>query len=273
MIGGLVTMLTIFDFKSYKTYLLEICSQERGALTRLSEAAECQKSYLSLCLKGKNNITLDHAYGISEYLQLTSSEQQYFFLLLDKEKAGTVRLQRHLEAQLKGLSREAYRLKNQQKDTHIISEQMSELAFYYSNWMAMAIHTLTSIGDYQSVEALAERLKLTVSAVQILLTELEKAGLVTQHRGKYKWGSGNLHLADNSPWIATHHANWRLRAIDNCQRRDGEASHYTAIQSMSVEDFEVLKKKIAMFIKEFNKVSDPSEPEEAYCFSIDFFRV
>lgn len=266
-------MAHIFDFKSYKTYLTQVCSQERGALTRLSEAAQCQKSYLSACLTGKNNLTLDHALGISEYLQMTESEQNYFFLLLDKEKANTPQLRRHLEDKLKNLSREAYRLKNQQKNTHVVTEEMSGLAFYYANWMATAIHTLTSITGYQSVEEIAKRLNIHPSMAKVIIAELEKQQLVIEQRGKYKWGSGNLHLTDSSRWISTHHTNWRLRTIDNCQKGDPESTHYTAIQSMSLEDFEVLKKKIAGFIKEFNKVSDPSEPEEAFCFSIDFFKI
>lgn len=266
-------MLNIFDFKSYKAFLQSVVEQERGSLTRLAEAAECQKSYLSYCLRGKGNLTLDHALGISEHLQFIDREQEYFFLLIELEKAGTVKLRRHLEQKAKALSRESFRLKNQQKDTHIISEEMSGLAFYYAHWMATAIHTLTSIDDYQTEQKIAERLRSDVLFVRSFLAELERQGLVTQARGKYRWASGNLHLADSSRWVGTHHVNWKLRAIENCQKNDSEASHYTAIQSMSVDDFEILKKKIASFIKEFNKVSDPSTPEEAFCFSIDLFKI
>lgn len=266
-------MVNIFDFTSYKGYLTEICNQERGLLTRLSEAAPCQKSYLSSCLNGKNNLTLDQVLGISEFLQLTETEQSYFFLLLEKEKAGTPKLRRHLDEKLKGLSREAYRLKNLQKDTHIISEAMSGLSFYYANWMATAIHTLTSINAYQTSEHIAQRLGLHPQMATAILGELEKQSLVIQQRGKYRWNAGNLHLSDSSQWISTHHTNWRLRAVDNCHRKDPESSHYTAVQSMSLEDFETLKKKIAGFIKDFNKISDPSDPEEAFCLNIDFFKI
>lgn len=265
-------MANIFDFKSYKAFLNEICKNERGALTRLSDAAPCQKSYLSACLKGKGNITLDHAFGIGEYLELSEEEQNYFFLLLDKERAGTPKLRRHLEDRLKSLSREAYRLKNQQQATHILSQE-SGMFFYYANWLATAIHTLTSIGEFQSPESISKRLQIPVDTIRFVLLDLAKQDFVIEQKGKYRWNSGNLHLADTSHWISNHHMNWRLRAIDNCNKRDGDASHYTAIQSLSLEDFEILKRKIATFIKEFNKVSDPSPSEEAFCFSIDLFRI
>ncbi|MNK06257.1 hypothetical protein D3C87_241500 [compost metagenome] len=266
-------MKNIFDYKSYKPYLADHCDQERGLLTRLSEAGGCQKSYLSACLKGKNQITLDHAFGMAELLGLSDSEQNYFFLLIEKEKANTPKLKRHLEMKLKDLSREAYRLKNQQANAVIVTETASDLGAYYSTWLATAIHTLTSIGGLQSVSQIAKRLNISPEHTQGLLQQLEKLDLVKRQGEKYIWNSGNIHLADNSTWISQHHSNWRLRAIDSTQRRTAEAMHYTAIQSMSEEDFEVLKKKIAQFINEFNKVSDPSEPQDGFCFSIDFFKV
>lgn len=266
-------MSGIFDFKSYKDYFTELCNSERGLLTRLAEAGECQKSYLSACLKGKNHLTLDHAFGMAEYLKMTDAEQEYLFLLIEKDKASTHKLKRKLEMKLRDLSREAYRLKNQQSDTIVISNTDSSVGTYYSNWFLTAIHTLTSINKYQTLDQIGKRLGLPGEAVQVFISHLQALDLVKKEGTHYKWNSGNLHLADNSSWISSHHLNWRLRSVENIQRRSPGATHYTAIQSMSEEDFEKLKRKIANFIKEFNKVSDPSTPEEAFCFSIDFFKV
>lgn len=266
-------MAVIFDFKSYKNFLVDLCSSERGLLTRLAEAGECQKSYLSACLKGKNHLTLDQAFGMAEYLQMTEAEQEYLFLLIEKEKASTHKLKKKLEGKLLELSREAYRLKNQQKDTIVISNTDSSIGAYYSNWTLTAIHTLTSINRYQSAEQIGKRLNLPTAVAQVFLTQLQALELVKKEGSHYKWNSGNIHLADNSSWIPSHHLNWRLRAIENVQKRDMASTHYTSIQSMSADDFEILKRKIANFIKEFNKVADPSVPEEAFCLNFDFFKI
>lgn len=267
-------MANIFDFKTYKDYLLALTEGERGMLTRLAEAASCQKSYLSTCLKGKTQLTLDHAFGISEYLELSDAEKEYFLLLVEKDKAGTLALKRHLEEKIKKLSREAYRLKNQQKSAVVISDGVTpEIAFYYGSYLGTAIHMLTSVDEYQTLSAISKRLNLPAETCQVLLQQLEAQDLVKKQGTHYKWNSANIYLADNSPWIANHHQNWRLRAIDNVQKRDEEATHYSSIQSMSKDDFEKLKKKIAQFIKEFNQVADPSVPEEAFCVNIDFFKI
>ena len=265
--------MNIFDFKSYKEYLNAVCENERGALTRLAEAGECQKSYLSTCLKGKNQLNLDQAFGMSEYLQLTDHEQDYFFLLIEKEKAVTPKLKRRLETKVRDMAREAFRLKNQAKDSVIVTEGSSDIGFYYSTWLPTALHTLASVNRFQTSASMAKRLSMTPEALVPFLGYLEKMDMVKRSGDKYKWNSSNIHLADSSAWIQTHHTNWRLRAIDNVQKNDAEASHYSAIQSFSEADFDKLKRKIAAFIKEFNSVSDPSDPEEAFCFNIDLFRV
>ncbi|MFV8256327.1 DUF4423 domain-containing protein [Bdellovibrio bacteriovorus] len=265
--------MNIFDFKSYKTFLRAYCDSERGALTRLSEAANTQKSYLSACLNGKGQLSLDQAFGVAEYLNMSDYEQDYFYLLIDKEKAVTPALRRRLESKAKDMSREAFRLKNQQKDSVIVTEQDSNIGFYYATWLATAIHTLTSVPQFQSIASLEKRLNLNKASVATIIGYLEKMELIKKSGDKYRWNSSNIHLEDSSVWISSHHTNWRARAMDNVQKNDREATHYSSIQSFSEEDFEKLKKKIAYFISDFNKVADPSEPEDAYCFNIDLFRV
>lgn len=269
-------MTFIFDFRSYKKYLRAVCEEERGRLSRLSEAADCQKSYLSSCLRGKNNLTLDQAFGIAQYLKLSDHWQSYFFLMIDRERATTALLQKKLDVKIKEMAREAYRLKHHQINTAIVTETAQNFGAYYSGWLMTAIHTLTSVPRFQSVEQIAQRLGLSQEQVFRVLSDLVALGLVKNELKSYRWQSGNIHLPDSSPWISSHHTNWRMRAaqsIQATQRFESQDLHSTLIQSMSESDFELLKTKIIKFMKEFTAVSDPSDPEEAYCFNIDFFKV
>src|SRR6516225_4157730 len=126
--------MIIFEFKSYKEFLKAYCKSERGALSRLAEAADCQKSYLSICMTGKGQLSLDQAYGIAEHLGLSDAEVDYFFLLIDKDKASTPKLKKKLETKIKDLARESFRLKNQQRESVIINEPNHDVGFYYSTW-------------------------------------------------------------------------------------------------------------------------------------------
>ncbi len=266
-------MKSIFDYKDYKNFLKALCQEQRGLLTKLATAAECQKSYFSSCLKDKCHLTLDHIHGISEFLSLGEQEESYFFLLFEKDKCTTLKLKRKLENKLKLISREAFRLKNQQEGALIIKDSEIGLSEYYSSWIFMAIHSLTSINKYQSIEKISEKLMLSKATTEYHLQQLIKLDLVKFENNKYFWNTFNMHLSDDSNWINRHHNNWRINCIHKLQKKDGESLHYTVVQSMSESDFEILKKKIAQFIKEFNKISDPSNPEESYNLNIDFYRL
>jgi uncharacterized protein (TIGR02147 family) len=271
----MVVMTNIFEFRNYRDYIQALCNSQRGYLTVLADAAGCAKSYLSSCLKEKCHLTLDHIYGIAEYLQMNDQEEEYFFLLLEKDKCSTLKLRKKLETKLKELSREAFRLKNQQSSSLIVQDNnhSSGLGQYYSVSTYIAIHSLTAIDRYQTLDKMAERLLLPKAVVQYYLDELIKMDLVKKDGVRYKWNTFSIHLADDSAWITTHHSNWRVSAMQNLQKRDHTALHYSLVQSISEADFEVLKKKMSQFIKEFAKVATPSASEESYNFNIDFYKI
>lgn len=263
----------IYDYFSYKDFLNELCQSERGLLTRLAEAAPCQKSYLSGVLKGKMQLTLDHVFGICQFLECTDDEEDYFFLLLEKDRASSHLLKKKLDKKIRSFSSQQYKLKNQNIAQVVQHEQNSDLNIYYSNWIYTAMHIFTSVGKFQTIAALAKRMQLDAEVIKVHLDYLVQSGFVEKKGEQYKWGSVDLHLPDNSYWISNHHLNWRLKAMEDFQKRKPESLHYTMIQSLSEEDFEKLKKKIVHFLKDFAKVADPSTPEEVFNFNIDFFKI
>lgn len=266
-------MIYIFDFKSYKDYLKKICHLQRGNLSRLAEAAGVQKSYLSACLNGKNNISHDQAYGISLHLKLSENEQEYLFLLLEKSHAATPQLQKHLIAKIKQISEEAQKIKSQLNDTKIITNKNDDLSEYYLNWFYSAIHSLTSIKKFQTVETISSRLGIPPHLTDFFLKKLVLLKLIKKEGIYYRWNSSNIHLEETNPLLISYHSSWRLRATEDCAKMQSSSFHYTSTQSLSVSDFEILKKKIGNFIKDFNKTSDPSIPEESFCLNIDFFKI
>lgn len=267
-------MKDVFSYKSYPQYLEHLCQSERGTLSRLSEAAGCQKSYLSTCLKGKTLLTMDHAFGIADYLKMSEQEKDYFFLLVEKERASTPGFRKYCEKKLIDFSREAYRLKNQTRDTVILStNESAQIAFFYQTWLPAAAHMLSSVPRYQNIKKMAARLQTSEELVLAVLEELKKHTLVEQKDQNFLWSSSNVHLPDDNPLIINHHQNWRLRAINDIQKSSKDSLHYSVVQSMSEEDFEVVKKRVSSYIKNFHSIADPSVPEEAYCFNIDLFKV
>lgn len=269
-------MLSPFEFKSYKTFLRKLLDQaeNRGLMSRLSEAADCQRPYLSKVLQHDSEVQLtpDHMYGICEYLGLSEAESNFLKLLLEHERASNAKYRQSLEKRIAHAKAQHLNLKNQTGKEQV-STGADPMAFYYSYWLYAALHVAVSIPGVQTTAKLASKFSLPESMIENHLLSLEKAGLVKKNRDKWNWQSGDIHLEKDSYWILPHHMNWRNQAVQDIALRIPDATHYSVVQSISSTDFEVLRLKIVEWIKQFQKVSSPSAPEELVCLNLDFFKI
>lgn len=49
--------------------------------------------------------------------------------------------------------------------------------------------------------------------------------------------------------------------------------HYTAVQSLSRQDYEKLKQQFLKGLDNYRSVANPSQEEELVCLALDFFKV
>lgn len=262
-----------FSYQSYKDYLRALAKNERGFLTQMAAAAGCERSYFSRVLTSEVHLTPDHGFRLSQFLHLKSREQEYFLLLVERDRSGDKKYQQYLLEKMSDLKKEFEDLSARvQKPVIQYSNQEMQ---YQSHWLNTAIHVLTSAPDYQTVTALAEKLEVSVSVIERHLQFLVSTDYVDRRvdsRGEryiYKQGAG--HTPKNSPLTWIHHQNWRHQAVQNAQNIDSRGLHYTNVQTVSREDFELLKNMVLELIENMSRVSDPSAPEEMMVFACDFF--
>lgn len=270
-------MENIYKFKSYKELLKAYIASSplRGVQTKLAQAAGCQTAYLSKVLQrgSKVQLTPDHIFGICEYMQLSSDETKYMHLLLEKERASQVRYKKKLEAEISETQEQILRLKKQ-LDNKTISTNTIVHEIYYSHWLYSALHIAVSIPSLQSISALSKYLGVSKKKINRCLEWLESQGFVqSKSSGVWVWKKGNIHLADDSPFIPVHHSNWRVRALQDFNQENQSSLHYSVVQSISRKDYEQLKFMMVEWIKMFQKVSSPSDPEELVNFNLDFYVV
>lgn len=266
-------MKNVYKFDTYKDFLREmlISAGKRGQLTRAAEALHCQRSYLSRVIAEGLHLTPDHAFKLALFLRLSADECEYFQTLVDFERAGDPQYRAHLQQRLAGMKRqhESVQQRAARADFSLDTLQVS----YFSTWLWSALHFLTSIPAYQSLEALANRLGARPDFLRRHLEQLAAQGFVEERGGRWFYKKGEFHAPKDSPLVVLHHQNWRARAVQDAQDITGDSIHFTAVQTVSKKDFERIKGLLLNFIEEASRIAGPSQPEEGIAITCDVFKI
>jgi len=242
-----------------------------GLISKMASAAGCQRSHLSRVLKGQIHLTLEQANGLCDFFDLNDDESEYFLALVELARAGTPSLKARIKKKLERIKRSQEDL-SRRLNQPSIGIQEKEVT-YYSAWYWTAIHIIVSIPQYQSVKTIAQRLSMDESTVRFCLETLEQFGFVKKQGATWQFASQSIHLPKRSPLIGIHHSNWKSRSLLSAQNPSDDGVHYTVVQSLSKEDYTVLKHMLVETIDNFSAIASPSKEEELICFSCDLFKV
>lgn len=190
-----------------------------------------------------------------------------------KERVGLKELQEHYLDKLKQMQKNKKDLNAEIKTSKLVLEAEQEVK-YYSNWLYAAVRILSDLPSCQKVSRLSEILK--VSRKQIIeagefLSQIEAA---KYQSGKIIGLKKNIHLDKASPFTFIRQQCWRLKALDNFQRKHQKDYYFNALMTLDQNQVVHLKNKIESFVKEMAKESSGGEePSEALCLNIDFFQI
>lgn len=265
----------LFDFNDYRSYLREwlIESKDRGDLnlSRLAKAAEVHSTFLSHVLKGTKQLSLEQSQVISETLQHSRLEREYFFTLVQLDRAGTKKLREYwldkkqeVEAKKNNLS--------QRFDQHqeLTSDQKAQ---FYSSWIYLAAWLCTSMSGGETVSDVSARFNLHRNQAEEILLFLVSAGLCKEQGGRYTMSEKHVHVSNESPFVTKHHMNWRMNALQRMDVRKENELFFSAPMAISQKDFETLREKINKVVKDVVDTAKASQAEEIVCLNIDFYRV
>ncbi len=265
----------LYKHNEYKEFLKEYIKihKKPGIMSELALAAGCDRTYFSqvLNLTSKIQLTPDHANGLAEYFQLKTAEEDYFLLLVHKERAVGEKYKAKLEIKIRELQKKSLNLTDNLKEKNIKISTESLLK-YYSEWTYSAVHILTAIQSYQTIESISDKLSLRKEKTRIILSELVDMKLVVREGNKFVYTGDNLHAANSSVFNFQNHLNWRLKALETSHSAD-ENTHYTSVFAINRSDWPRLRKKLLSFIDEQRKQIGASGSEEVYCFCADLFEV
>ncbi|MCB9072563.1 MAG: TIGR02147 family protein [Bdellovibrionaceae bacterium] len=265
--------MKIFEFNSYidvVRYQMKENSSVRGYQSRLAEAAGVHSSFLSRVLTESVHLTPDQAAYLASFWRLTELEADYFLGLVNLARAGSPVLRKAIERQIIELKQKNEDIAGRLKKTKKIT---NEGGMYYSSWHYSAIHMLAMIPQFNSIQGIAERLGLTEATVISAFALLEELGLVERHGSSWKVRERDIHLPNHASWAPVYHSLWRQRSAYRALDRRDEDLRFTALHSLSYDDFQRIKEEIRFVIEKIRNIAAPSKEEDVFVLHIDTYKL
>lgn len=266
--------LNVFEYSIYRAFLkawLDAAKAHKTSnLSRLAESIGVHPTFLSHVLAGDKDLSLEQASLMSEHFGFTRLEQEYFFVLIQLERAGHEKLRQYWQEKKRSIEAEKNRL-SQRFDPH---QQLTleQKAIFYSSWKYAAIWSSTAIEDGQTLDEIAERFKMGRENAAEVVQFLLQSGLCSEVAAVYSIGKVHIHVPNESPLVVKHHTNWRMRAVHKMDERDVDELFFTSPMSVAKTDFAIMREKLNSLIKDVVDVAKVSKAEEVVCLNIDFFR-
>lgn len=161
----------VYEYTDYKRFLQAafeaLPKKGRGQARQLAEHLRVHPVVVSQVLSGKRDFSHEQALDVAGYLGLDDRATDYFTTLVLKARAGTKRLEAHLNKKLEALRKEATAIRTKfARDRKLSSEEMG---VFYSNWYYSGVRLLTSVPGFDNVDAIAGRFGLARAKVVSIL--------------------------------------------------------------------------------------------------------
>lgn len=264
--------MVIFDSNKYRAIIsgrVKLFPKKgHGQYAKLANFIGVHTTLLSQILHGAKDLTVEQAAKACEFFGFTKLETKYFIGLVRWERAGTQQLKNIIYEELEEIRNQSLDLAKRIPNIEKLSE--SDEAIFYSNWYYMAVKLLTSIDGFNDVESISQKLNVPRKTVIHVLEFLVRCRLCVAENGLYKMGPQRTHVAADSPLVARHHINWRLKNMEKLNSISSDEIVYTSPVTISRGDAKVIRKKIVEFIEEFSAKVVASGSEEFFVLNIDW---
>ena len=258
-----------FVFTHYRECLKNLLHAERGKISEFAKKLNCQPSYLSQVISGNVHLSLEHAAAISRFVEWNKEETRYFVLLVQRDRAGSKELEKIFQAEIDEIGKRNKLIKNRINVKQGIN--IEDQTRYYSSWLYAAVHVLITIPELADRNQIQEFLKLSRADFEPILSALVAMGLVEIDGNKLKAGKARIHLPGNSAQISKHQTNWKLRAIESCNRLRESDLHYSGVISVSKTDYEKIREIVLQSTVQIEQILRATKPEVPCVLNLDVF--
>ncbi len=266
-------MNSIYEFTNFRDFLNSWLNSKpnggHGLRAKLATASNVSSTMMSQILTGAKTLTLDQGSELADYLGLNENETDYFFLLIELDRAANYKLEQKLKRRIKFLQNEATKLSKRIQYNLELSD--AQKAIYYSSWIYAGIRNLIATGEFLDAKSISERLCLPFTVVNSALDFLIKNDICKVTGKKIVSGPAHIHIGSNSQLVSRHHQNWRLRGFTIMDNYNESNLFFTSPMSLSQKAAEEIRRMLPSMIEKIRNISSPSESEKVYCLNLDWF--
>jgi uncharacterized protein (TIGR02147 family) len=260
------------DYKeALKLFIRSKGPSSRGTFKNIAEFLGVNPTLVSQILSGPRHFSEEQIFSVCEFLGLSKLESQYLLVLVQIERAGTVKLRNHYLSVRDQIRKNATQVSARVPKTRELSE--TEKAKFYSTYLYSAIQIATSLEQGVTFDFICQRFNLSPPRAREIVNFLIEAQLVIEKEGRFSPGTSFTHLDKKSPFVNKHLTNWRLKAIDAATEATEQELFYSLNFSVSKKDFQVLRDQMVRVIQEFLDVVKASPSEDVAQFNLDLFWV
>lgn len=265
----------IYEYKDYKKFLshrIQLMPKKgRGQARKLAEHLRVQPVVISQIISGDRDFSPEQAIEVCEFFGLDSGASDYFVLLVQFARSGTQTLKKYYEQKILNLQKEAAELKSKIVEHKELDD--FDRSIFYSNWFYSGIRLLTSIPEFDTVEAISLRFRLSKQQVSAILEFLVSRNLCVEQAGRYSLGVAATFIDGSSPYINNHRRNWRLKGLERLVEPNVNDLFFSSPCTISEKDMVVIRKRLLELIAENSKTIKGSPSEKLACLNIDWFEV
>ena len=264
----------IYEAEDYKLFVNSwIKSQPKsghGLMGKMATYLKVNSVIITQVFRGSRELTLEQAFGVSQFLGLNKTESHFFILLVEKARAGTKELRAYYVEQVNTLRSSSKLIKNRVKHDEV---SIQHKTIFYSSWKYSAVRLASSISDLKNSHDIANHLGIDFTTVNQILEFLIEAGLLQMVKGRYELGTSVTHLGHDSPLVNRHHTNWRLQGLRVMENKSEEDLFFSGPMVISTKLAKKIRSDIVSFIQETVKEASSSQSEELHCLGIDWYKI
>jgi uncharacterized protein (TIGR02147 family) len=266
---------SIFEFGDYKQFVREsvlaMPHRGRGQYRRMAKHMRVHTTLLSHVFRGSKELTPEQACSLGSFLELKELESDYLLALVERNRAGSAELRIAIERRLERLRERHEQVEHRVPGARALSPE--QRATFYSQWYYSAVRLATSLPGMSDADAIAERLDLPKDLVENALAFLVQSGLLVQEGAGYRLAAKRTHVGPTSPWAATHHRNWRVRAMNRYESMTRRDFAFTSPITLSRRDFTMVRELLVDTVAKVTQVVEPSECEALALLNIDWLEL